>query len=258
MPSLKDSFSGLFEPYRARPIERLVRPLQSFARHKLAGAGLLMLATVVALVWANSPWAALLPAAARDGGRPRDRRRPPREASAPLDQRRPDGALLLRRRARDQARARSTASCATVRKARAAHRRRGRRHGRAGRPLRRAQPVGGDGAAGWGIPMATDIAFALGVLGAARAAASRWACKVFLTALAIVDDIGADPGDRGLLHRATSRSASARRGLACCFVLSVGLNRLGVRSPIAYFVLGHRSSGWPSSSPACTPPSPAC
>jgi NhaA family Na+:H+ antiporter len=50
--------------------------------------------------------------------------------------------------------------------------------------------AGGPGSSGWGIPMATDVAFALGVL----TLAARFAppsLKPFLLTLAIVDDIGA-------------------------------------------------------------------
>lgn len=49
--------------------------------------------------------------------------------------------------------------------------------------------IGGDGISGWGVPMATDIAFAVGVLTLFRNTPSN--LKVLLLSIAIVDDIGA-------------------------------------------------------------------
>jgi NhaA family Na+:H+ antiporter len=50
--------------------------------------------------------------------------------------------------------------------------------------------AGGDGSKGWGIPMATDIAIVTGVVAIIGTRAPSW-LKLFLLALAIVDDIGA-------------------------------------------------------------------
>jgi Na+:H+ antiporter, NhaA family len=48
---------SLTEPSGPTPIERIVRPFQEFSERDAAGGVLLLSATVLALAWANSPWA---------------------------------------------------------------------------------------------------------------------------------------------------------------------------------------------------------
>ncbi|MCX6360110.1 MAG: Na+/H+ antiporter NhaA [Armatimonadetes bacterium] len=90
-------------------------------------------------------------------------------------------------------------------------------------------------ARGWGVPMATDIAFALGVLTLAGPRVP-FALKVFLTALAIVDDIGAV----AVIALFYSHGISLPVLLAGVGLLglSLGANRAGVRSPLAYTLIG--------------------
>jgi NhaA family Na+:H+ antiporter len=84
---------------------------------------------------------------------------------------------------------------------------------------------------GWAIPSATDIAFALGVLSllGSRAPASL---KVFLTALAILDDLGAIGIIGGVYSHDLSLMALGGAGLML-LVLFI-LNRLHVMSLWAY------------------------
>ena len=88
---------------------------------------------------------------------------------------------------------------------------------------------------GWGIPMATDIAFALGVvyLLGDKVPASA---KLFLTTLAIVDDLGAVLVI-AFFYTSELSIASLLFGLAFLAVMFIG-NRLGIKSLFFYAALG--------------------
>jgi NhaA family Na+:H+ antiporter len=94
---------------------------------------------------------------------------------------------------------------------------------------------GGIAQRGWAIAMATDIAFALGALAmvAPRAPAGL---KVFLAALAIVDDIGAVLVIALFYAGQIAGQALILAGL--CTAVLIVFNRLGIRSLAPYLLTG--------------------
>jgi len=94
---------------------------------------------------------------------------------------------------------------------------------------------GGIESRGWAIPMATDIAFALGVL-ALVAPRAPSGLKIFLAALAIVDDMGAVLVIALFYTGAIAWGALGMAGLI--LLLLITLNILRIRSLTPYLVLG--------------------
>ena len=93
----------------------------------------------------------------------------------------------------------------------------------------------GMGAHGWGIPMATDIAFALGALNLIAPRAPIGA-KVLLTALAIVDDMGSVLVISLFYSEAIIWSALG--GAAVTLLVLIGFNLFGVRRLWPYLLVG--------------------
>ncbi len=212
---------------------KLVRPIQRFIRFEAAGGILLMVCAIIALVWANTEWADSyfeLWATRLTVGLGRF------EISKPLLLWINDGlmAIFFFVVGLEIKREVLVGELSSPKKA--------------GLALAAAVGgmivpaliyaiinCGGDAAAGWGIPMATDIAFALGVL-ALLGKRAPLSLKIFLTALAIVDDLGA------VLVIAMFYTASVKMnfllmGGAVLVALLVG-NRMGVRRTSFYVVLG--------------------
>jgi Na+:H+ antiporter, NhaA family len=215
------------------PVERIVRPFQDFAHKQSSGGILLIAATVVALAWANSPWGesyvglwhTKLTVGLGEFSLSKD-----------LTHWINDGlmAVFFLVVGLEIKREVLVGELSSVR--------------RAALPV--AAALGGavvpaliyvainagtEGAAGWGIPMATDIAFALGVL-ALLGERAPVGLKVFLTALAIVDDIVA------VLVIAvfyTSDISWGALGVGALFLAAlVVANLIGVGRTLVYAVLG--------------------
>lgn len=93
----------------------------------------------------------------------------------------------------------------------------------------------GDFRQGWAIPLSTDIAFALGML-AFLGSRVPLSLKVFVTALAIVDDIFAVM-IIALFYTTQLNYVSLLIGLFFILV-SLAANLLGVRKPVVYAVIG--------------------
>jgi NhaA family Na+:H+ antiporter len=217
----------------ATHVERLVRPFQEFAKLESSGGILLIACTVAALIWANSPWASgyfhLWHTNLTFGFAGK-------LLSEPLHFWINDGlmALFFLLVGLEIKRETLVGELASFRKA----------------ALPIAAALGGmivpagfyllfnhgaDDAAGWGVPMATDIAFALGVLALLgnRVPASL---RIFLAAFAIADDTGAVLVIAFFYTETISGIHLAVAGI--CFAGLIALNRAGVRHPIWYAILG--------------------
>lgn len=218
----------------APPIERVLVPLRQFVDSNVAGGVLLLAAAAIALLWSNSPWVdsydALwaMPVSVGLG-----------EASLTMDLHHwiNDGlmAVFFLVVGLEIKRELLVGELASVRRA----------------LLPAAAALGGallpaaifivivgpgsPAARGWGIPMATDIAFALGVL-ALLGPRVPLGLRIFVAALAIVDDLLAVVVI-GLFYTA-ELSVPALAAAGVVMVLLLGANRLGVRRPLVYGVLG--------------------
>ncbi len=211
----------------------LIRPLQEFLHTEVAGGIVLLVATIVALAWANSPW---------DGAyvdlwhRPLSFDTSLFRVDEDLGHLVNDGlmAIFFFVVGLEIKRELVSGELATPRKA----------------LLPVAAALGGmlvpaaiylafnssgDGAKGWGIPMATDIAFALGVL-AMLGRRVPLSLKVFLLALAIVDDLGAILVIAVFYSDGISLEALTWAGVVIVGVIAA--QRAGVQSVNIYLVLG--------------------
>ena len=92
-----------------------------------------------------------------------------------------------------------------------------------------------DAAIGWGVPMATDIAFAVGVLVLLGTRVPK-TVLTFLVGLAIVDDLGAVVVI-ALFYTEQIFFNWLILAIVTFFIL-IAFNRMGIRNPLPYFIVG--------------------
>jgi NhaA family Na+:H+ antiporter len=218
----------------ARPVPRLIlQPLQTFLRTEEASGILLLAASIIALVWANSPWRAAYDAlwhtqltiGLGDWSLADDLQHWVNDALMALFFL-VVGLEIKRELTTGELREPTAAALPAIAAL-----------GGMLVPalLYLAINRSGEPARGWGIPMATDIAFALGVL-ALLGRGLPTALKSFLLALAIVDDIGAILVIAVFYSGSISLWPLLAAGGLLVFILI--LQRLQVRWTAVYVLLG--------------------
>jgi NhaA family Na+:H+ antiporter len=214
-------------------VAQFAAPLRAYLQTETGGAALLLLATVAALVWANSPlgdsytdlWSTEVVFQVGDLGLRDDLRHWVNDGlmvffffviGLELRRQLTMGELTDRRRV-------AVPVIGAV----------------AGLLLPAAVYLGfnpdGDAARGWGVAMATDTAFALGVMALAGPAFPTQ-LRVFMLSLAVVDDIGALAAIA--VFYAEDVSLPALGVAALCVLTILALGRLRVWRGPAYFVVG--------------------
>ena len=221
-------------PLENPPIERIVRPFQDFVQKEASGGIVLILAAVAALIWVNSPWEdsyhQLWETHLRIGA----------------------GRFLLDMSLESWV---NDALIVIFFFVVGLEIKRSVLVGELSTPRRAAlpaiaaiggmifpaviylgfNPLGSEGGRGWGIPMATDIAFSLGVL-ALLGSRIPLSLKVFLAAFAIADDIGVVTV---IAIFFTDEISWANFGIAFGFLAVLLIaNRLDVRTPLLYMAIG--------------------
>lgn len=217
-----------------RPVDRLLSPVHRFIRLEASGGILLLLCTVAAMIWANSPWHdsyhhlvhdTKITLGIADFS-----------LSMPLEVWINDAlmAIFFFLVGLEIKREILVGELSSVRKASVPM------IAAAGGMLVPGLIFAGlnyhhEGVRGWGIPTATDIAFALGVL-ALLGRRVPSGLRIFVATLAIADDLGALIVI-AVFYTDDLNTTMLLAALGCVLLMAL-MNRLGVRSGIAYFCVG--------------------